>query len=116
MPSQHYAAEKYQIGWIPQWRSAPTPPPASSSRGTEFPLQHGGESMHPAFFLAGHGLSGIEPLFQAKPRLRITQAQDARTVLQLEQKHLDVTFHGATLASKTESDQHLIKSLRRGGT
>ena len=48
-------------------------------------------------------MSGVlESLFQAKPGLGITKAQDAGPVGQLEQKHLDIMFHSPNLASESE--------------
>jgi hypothetical protein len=38
------------------------------------------------FLLAGNGLRGIEPLFQAEPGLGLTEAHDAGAIRQLEEK------------------------------
>ena len=82
------------------------------SRGTRFALQDGGKNLLPVCVLAGDGLRAIKALFQAESRLGLAQAQDAGAVRQLEEKHFDVAFHGAILASKAKFCPHLIERFR----
>ena len=62
------------------------PVPTLSDRGVQFALQHDRKDLLPVFLLAGNGLRGIEPLFQAEPGLGLTEAQDAGAIRQLEEK------------------------------
>ena len=85
-----------------------------SARRAQLPFQHRNEEVFPSPFLSCDGFAGVEPFFRIKSRLRLTQAQDAPAIGQLEQEQINVAFLMASLTSTAEFCQreHRTESNR----
>ena len=85
-----------------------------STHWTQFPFQHGLESMHPSLLLARDGLTRVKPFHQAEPGTRIAEPQNPRTVGEFQHEHFNSCFHSVSLALEAMFCQYPIQGFRAG--